>query len=149
MIPPSEAWVGWVQGEGGWPGRPEPRVPSYCLSWGDPAPNLEAVVCAFTPSPSCLPACPPLLQWPVGGLALLPLGSPPGPGPGPGPGPVPVPALIAQEDEMYSFEMSVPRGSHAGKKEIGQKSWAALWHVGSFVQDALLSLTTRRYEQNG
>lgn len=50
----------------------------------------------------------------LGGLALLPLGSLPGPGP--------VPALIAQEDEMCSFEMSDPGGSHAGKKEIGQKS---------------------------
>lgn len=50
---------------------------------------------------------------------------------------------------MCSLEMSVPRGSHAGKKEIDQKSWAAPWHVGSFVQDALLSLTTRRYGQGG
>lgn len=46
---------------------------------------------------------------------------------------------------MRSFEMSVPRGSHTGKKEGGQKSWAALWHEGSLVQDASLSLTTRRY----
>lgn len=46
---------------------------------------------------------------------------------------------------MCSFEMPVPRGSHTGKKEVGRKSWAALWREGSFVRDASPSLTTRRY----
>lgn len=42
--------------------------------------------------------------------------------------------FIAREDEMCSFEMSVPTGSHTGEKEVGQKSWAALWCAGGFIQ---------------
>lgn len=42
--------------------------------------------------------------------------------------------FIAREDEMCSFEMSVPTGSHTGEKEVGQKSWAALWCAGGFLQ---------------
>lgn len=86
-----------------------------CLSWGDPAPDLEAGLRAF--APSCLPALlhRPLLQhlgaWPFSHWALC-LGQ--------------GQYFIAQEDEMFSFEMSVPTGSHTGEKEVGQMSWAAL-----------------------
>lgn len=112
------------------PRRQEPRAPpTHCLSWGDPAPFLEAGLCAF--APLCLPALlrRPLLQrlgaWPFSQWALC-LGQ--------------GQHFIAQEDEM-----SVPTWSHTGKKEVGQKSWVVLWCVGGFVQDALLRLTTRRY----
>lgn len=46
---------------------------------------------------------------------------------------------------MFSFEMSVLIGSHTGKKEVGQMSWAALRRAGGFVQDPSLSLTTTSY----
>lgn len=109
-------------------GNPEP--PTCCLSWGDPAPDLEAglrALCfgAFLRAHLCC-----LGAWPFSHWA---------PRLCPGQGQ----RFIAQEDETCSFEMPVPRGSHTGKKEVGRKSWAALWHEGSFVQDASLSLTTR------
>lgn len=115
-------------------GNPEP--PTCCLSWGDPAPDLEAGLRAlrfgaFLRAHLC---CSGLGAWPFSHWALR---LRPGQGQGQ--------HFIAQEDEMCSFEMPVPRGSHTGKKEVGRKSWAALWHEGSFVQDASLSLTTRRY----
>lgn len=83
----------------------------------------EAGLCAF--APSCLPAPPsrPLLQclgaWPFSHWApCLGQGQ----------------HFIAREDEMCSFEMSAPTGSHTGEKEVGQKSWAALWCAGGFIQ---------------
>lgn len=88
--------------------------PTCCLSQGDPAFDLEAGLCAF--APLCLPALlhRPLLQclgaWSYSHWALC-LGQ--------------GQYFIAQEDEMFSFEMSVPTGSHTGKKEVGQMSWAA------------------------
>lgn len=39
---------------------------------------------------------------------------------------------MSGEEEMCGFEISAPKGSHAGKKEVGQKSRTALWCEGSW-----------------
>lgn len=134
MLPTQQPRLVWE--EGGWPGRQEPRTPPTATFPGETQPLTWRR--AFVPLRLCAFLCcchRPLLQclgaWPFSHWApCLGQGQ----------------HFIAREDEMCSFEMLVPTGSHTGKKEVGQKSWAALWHAGGFVQDASFSLTTRRDE---
>ncbi|KAK1337635.1 hypothetical protein QTO34_002268 [Cnephaeus nilssonii] len=98
------AWVGMSRGGLAWEAGTQSPPPAAFPGETQPL-TQEAGLCAF--APSCLPA--PLSQASAavsGGLALLPLGSLLGPGP----------ALYCREDEMCSFEMSVPTGSHTGEK---------------------------------
>lgn len=114
--------------------------PARCLSredleprpgpWGLSPYHRRRGPCLPAFVPSCLPAGRPVLQR---------RGEP-------GPSPTGLPAwakagTFCSEEEMCRFEMSVPRGSCAGKKEVGQKSRAALWCEGGLVPDLWLSLT--------
>lgn len=53
--------------------------------------------------------------------------------------------LGPKTEDVCSFEMSVPGGSRAGKKEVGQTSGAAMECERGFVQDASLGLTPGGY----
>lgn len=118
--PPSENPE--VLGEGAGVGGMNPEPPSCCLSWKSShtrAPHL-----------GWRPAAPPLCLVPLS----LPASAAAATGPGPSLSGLPCWApgqhFIAWEEEMCSFEMSIPRGSHAGRKETGQKPRAALcWRV--------------------
>lgn len=118
------------------PGRTESRTPAS-LGAGSPARTRgwrpARCLCAF-------PWWPPPAGagiWGRGGgrwgrgLALLPLGPPPGPGP----------ALYCLAKKKCALvECSVPRGSRAGKKELSQKCGAALGaRAGGSAQSASVS----------
>lgn len=112
-----------VLGEGAGVGGRNPEPPSCCLFW-------KSCSHAHAPHLGWRPAAPP--------SCLVPLSLPASAAAATGPGPflsglprwAPGQHFIAWEEEMCSFEMSIPRGSHAGRKEMGQKPRAALcWRV--------------------
>lgn len=98
-----------------------PRVPKIPGGWfpGGPGGPSRPVPCAFVPS------CQPEAVF-GGPLALLPLGSLHGP----------EPTLLLGKKCFGCVEIVIPRGSHAGKKEVGQKCGAAPWCEDRQMQEA-------------
>lgn len=103
------------------PFRGGPRVPKVPGGWfpggpGGPGRPVPLCLCAFLPAGSSV--------W--GALALLPLGSLPGP----------KPTLSLGKKCFGCVEIVAPRGSHAEKKEVGQKRRAVLWCEDRHMQEA-------------
>lgn len=96
----------------------DPKVPGGWFPGGPGGPGRPVPLClyAFLPAGSSV--------W--GALALLPLGSLPGP----------KPTLLLGKKCFGCVRIVAPRGSHAGKKEVGQKCRTALWCEDRHMQEA-------------